>query len=162
MHLSYKAGQVVNIGESVQPMIGLCSYGEACAQLRRAVQALTTGGFWIPRSLLSCFMDQMLSCVLHRLVWGSAHLSRREREVLDALLKNLYKKESASKLPISERTMKFHVANLLAKPSVQRCTTLTLQCLHAVPELTSGAGPASVPILASLPVALPFPQVVDC
>jgi len=47
-------------------------------------------------------------------------VSRREREVLDLLLDNLCNKEIASKLFISERTVKFHVSNLLSKFGVQR------------------------------------------
>jgi DNA-binding NarL/FixJ family response regulator len=47
-------------------------------------------------------------------------LSRREREVLESLLRNLSNKEIASQLNISERTVKFHVSNLLAKHGVRR------------------------------------------
>ena len=47
-------------------------------------------------------------------------ISRREREVLDLLLENLSNKEIAARLFISERTVKFHVSNLLSKFNVQR------------------------------------------
>ena len=57
---------------------------------------------------------------------GPARLSRREREVLDALLENLSNKEIASKLNMSERTAKFHVSNLLAKYGVRRRADLIL------------------------------------
>jgi DNA-binding NarL/FixJ family response regulator len=40
---------------------------------------------------------------------------RREREVLDLLLDNLSNKEIAGKLFVCERTVKFHVSNLLSK-----------------------------------------------
>ncbi len=49
-----------------------------------------------------------------------ANISRREREVLDLLLANLSNKEIAARLFISERTVKFHVSNLLSKFNVQR------------------------------------------
>ena len=45
----------------------------------------------------------------------ATELSRREQEVLDALLENLANKEIASSFNISERTVKFHVSNLLSK-----------------------------------------------
>lgn len=115
---------------------GLLSYSEAREQLPRALQAVAAGGFWVPRSLLSRFVDSMLSSARsRRWVAGSSDLSRREREVLDALLGNLSNKEIASKLHISERTVKFHISNLLAKFGVQRRTDLILQCLQAVPTV---------------------------
>ena len=60
----------------------------------------------------------------------SADLSRREREVLDALLENLANKEIASRLNISERTVKFHVSNLLSKLGVRRRADLILLCFQ--------------------------------
>jgi DNA-binding CsgD family transcriptional regulator len=51
--------------------------------------------------------------------------------VLDALLENQANKEIANKLNISERTVKFHVSNLLAKFGVQRRNDLILQHLQA-------------------------------
>ena len=59
---------------------------------------------------------------------GSAELSRREQEVLDSLLENLANKEIGSKLNISERTVKFHVSNLLSKFGVRRRADLILLC----------------------------------
>jgi len=54
------------------------------------------------------------------------NLSRREQEVLDSLLENLSNKEIASKLNIAERTVKFHVSNLLSKFGVRRRADLIL------------------------------------
>ena len=54
------------------------------------------------------------------MISSSVGLSRREREVLQAVLDNLSNKEIAGQLNISERTAKFHVSNLLAKFGVQR------------------------------------------
>jgi DNA-binding NarL/FixJ family response regulator len=55
-------------------------------------------------------------------------LSRREQEVLSSLLENLANKEVAERLHISERTVKFHVSNLLAKFGVRRRADLILLC----------------------------------
>jgi DNA-binding NarL/FixJ family response regulator len=42
-------------------------------------------------------------------------LTRREKEVLDGILRSLANKEIASELNLSERTVKFHVSSLLSK-----------------------------------------------
>ncbi len=42
-------------------------------------------------------------------------LTRREKEVLDGILRSMANKEIASELNLSERTVKFHVSSLLAK-----------------------------------------------
>jgi DNA-binding NarL/FixJ family response regulator len=59
---------------------------------------------------------------------SSAELSRREQEVLSSLLENLSNKEIGNKLNISERTVKFHVSNLLSKFGVRRRADLILLC----------------------------------
>lgn len=106
---------------------GLMTFTDANEQLGRAVEEVASGGFWVPRSLLSRFVDETISTVRRpRGPAGPARLSRREREVLDALLENLSNKEIASKLNMSERTAKFHVSNLLAKYGVRRRADLIL------------------------------------
>jgi DNA-binding CsgD family transcriptional regulator len=65
---------------------------------------------------------------------GAADLTEREREVLESLLQNLSNKEIAKKLTISERTAKFHVANLLAKYGVKRRADLILLGLAPTSE----------------------------
>jgi DNA-binding NarL/FixJ family response regulator len=107
---------------------GLLNYSEATTQLPRALEAVSTGGYWVPRALLSRFVD----AILHEGRSGhprpavSKKLSRREQEILDSLLTNLSNKEIANKLNISERTVKFHVSNLLSKYGVQRRADLIL------------------------------------
>ncbi|MBI3668575.1 MAG: response regulator transcription factor [Acidobacteria bacterium] len=113
---------------------GLICYAEAHQQLRRALETLARGGFWVPRSVLSRFVDDMLSSVPgHRRLSGTTGLSRREQEVLDCLLENLANKEIADKLHISERTVKFHVSNLLSKFGVRRRADLILLSLQSRP-----------------------------
>lgn len=54
-----------------------------------------------------------------RSVPAPVHLSRREQEVLDGILRSQANKEIASALNVSERTVKFHVSSLLAKFKVR-------------------------------------------
>jgi DNA-binding NarL/FixJ family response regulator len=111
---------------------GLLTYAEAREQLPRALPQVASGGFWVPRATLSEFVDSILSNTHNRRlkVDSAADLSRREREVLDALLENLANKEIASRLNISERTVKFHVSNLLTKFGVRRRADLILLCFQ--------------------------------
>lgn len=113
-----------------QGVKGILSYGEARDQLPRALPLVAAGGFWVPRELLSRFVDSILTTTQGRRLRGDApsELSRREQEVLNSLLENLANKEVASRLNISERTVKFHVSNLLAKFGVRRRADLILLC----------------------------------
>lgn len=111
---------------------GLLSYSEARRQLPQALKAVAEGGCWVPRSLLSRFMDSMVNGNgRKRVAIGLNVLTLREQEVLSALLDNLSNKEIAAKLHISERTAKFHVSNLLSKFDVQNRQELILHCLAA-------------------------------
>ena len=89
--------------------------------------ARSNGGFWVPRSVLSGFVDSILTSQGRRLKTDTVtNLSRREQEVLDSLLENLSNKEIASKLNIAERTVRSHVSNLLNKFGVRRRADLIL------------------------------------
>ncbi len=109
---------------------GLLTYAEAVEQLPRALPLVAGGGFWVPRNVLSTFVDSILTDQHRRRLKpeGQASLSRREREVLDSLLENVSNKEIAAKLNISERTVKFHVSKLLNKFGVRRRADLILLC----------------------------------
>jgi DNA-binding NarL/FixJ family response regulator len=109
---------------------GILSYAEAREQLPLALPQVAAGGIWVPRPVLSRFVDSILSSTQGRRlrVDSPNELSRREQEVLAGLLENLANKEVADRLHISERTVKFHVSNLLAKFGVRRRADLILLC----------------------------------
>lgn len=111
-----------------QGVKGILNYAEAREQLPRAVPLVVAGGFWVPRTVLSRFVDSILTAAGGRRLRGDfpTELSRREQEVLSGLLENLANKEVADRLHISERTVKFHVSNLLAKFGVRRRADLIL------------------------------------
>jgi NarL family two-component system response regulator LiaR len=107
---------------------GLLTYADAYDQLPKAVPQVAAGGFWVPRSVLSGFVESILSSGSNG-HWSSTSvtgLSPREQEVLDAVLQNLSNKEIANKLNISERTVKFHVSHLLEKFCVRRRADLIM------------------------------------
>ena len=99
---------------------GLLTFAESREQLGCAVAAVAGGGYWAPRALLSRFLDGLVEIGRPARLPGSPALSPREIEVLAPLLRSLSNKEIAEGLHISERTVKFHVSNLLGKFSVQR------------------------------------------
>jgi DNA-binding NarL/FixJ family response regulator len=111
---------------------GLLRYEEARRRLAEAVSVVAAGGFWVPRPLLSRFVDSVLAIDRgRRWLTGAAGMSGRERQVLDALLENLANKEIAARLHLSERTVKFHVSNLLSRFGVSSRSELILHCLQA-------------------------------
>jgi DNA-binding NarL/FixJ family response regulator len=110
---------------------GLMTYSEAPLALASAFDALLKGSYWVPSILLSRFVESILPSSRNRtLISSSVGLSRREREVLQAVLDNLSNKEIAGQLNISERTAKFHVSNLLAKFGVQRRADLIVMSFN--------------------------------
>lgn len=108
---------------------GLVRYEELRERLPVALDAVADGGFWAPRALVGRFMDELARGRRGRAIPGSASLSLREREVLALVLDGLSNKEIASRLHISERTVKFHVSNLLTKFHSKSRSELFLQCL---------------------------------
>ncbi len=130
---------------------GLLTYAHARRQFLPALTAVSRGGYWVPRVLLTLFLDTLLSRGAAPEPARRTSLSRREQDVLDPLLLNFSNKEIAARLNISERTVKFHVSNLLAKFQVQRRADLILQSFQAqslLPALVAGShgGPKDPPV----------------
>ena len=109
---------------------GLLTYEQVREQLPTALPLVANGGFWVPRAVLSGFVESILGGPYRRklMVISSANLSLREHEVLGSLLENLSNKEIGSKLNVTERTVKFHVSNVLNKFGVRRRADLILHC----------------------------------
>ena len=106
---------------------GIITYAEVTERLPRILREVNAGGFWVPRMLLSRFVDSTrLESVPPRPLGREPALTPREREILDDLLQNLSNKEIARKRHISSRTAKFHVSNVLAKHNVKRRADLFL------------------------------------
>ena len=120
---------------------GLLTYADTARALLSALQTVTTGGLWVGRALLSRFVDAALCTVPLRVyATGFEGLTRRERQVLEAVLDNLSNKEIARRLHMSERTAKFHVSNLLVKHGVRRRADLLFCALRNGPNRKSSDG----------------------
>jgi len=86
-----------------------------------------------------------------RAIGSGVKISRREQEVLDGVLQSLGNKEIASRLNVSERTVKFHVSSLLAKFGVSDRIALSR-------EVSLGRMPAGTPpLLTPMPTLFGYP-----
>ena len=121
---------------------GLVNYAEVTRTLPQALQTVVDGGLWVGRALLSRFVDSALCTVPLRVyATGFEGLTRRERQVLEAVLDNLSNKEIARRLHMSERTAKFHVSNLLVKHGVRRRADLLFCALKNAGQSGPRRGP---------------------
>ncbi len=114
---------------------GLLDYSEASGNLPEAVILVANGGYWVERRLLSRFRGSRVRSPRRRIAQTrSAGLSPREGQVLKCVRERLSNKEIARKLKISERTVKFHVSNLLAKFEVKRRLDLIMLLVQDEPS----------------------------
>lgn len=84
-----------------------------------------------------------------RFVVSPVQLSHRQEEVLRAILQGLTNKEIASRLQVSESTIKFHVSLLLQKFEVANRWELTRKATDFLSA--QGAGNSNYPVSASAP-----------
>lgn len=87
------------------------------AELPRAIHSILAGHPWVPAEVLMTFVNQT-KALLERQTLPGQSLTARESQVLQLLMRRLTNKEISRSLVISERTVKFHVSNILAKLNV--------------------------------------------
>jgi DNA-binding NarL/FixJ family response regulator len=83
-------------------------------ELRLAIQSVLEGTPWVPPEVLLAFVKQAKTLLDAQLLPGQS-LTAREGQVLQLLMRRLTNKEISAALGISERTVKFHVSNVLGK-----------------------------------------------
>jgi DNA-binding NarL/FixJ family response regulator len=83
-------------------------------ELREAIRSILDGQYWVPSEVLTAFVKHAQSLEQAGLVPGNS-LTAREGQVLRLLMRQLTNKEISKVLVLSERTVKFHVSNILAK-----------------------------------------------
>jgi DNA-binding NarL/FixJ family response regulator len=104
----------------------------ASSQLGSAVEAIAGGGFWVPRTLLSGFIDSVIGAVRRtKLALGRAELDESEAKLMDALLENTDDVVIARELEVSLEDLKEQIARLLQKFGVRRRADLMLLRLSA-------------------------------
>jgi len=106
--------------------------------VRKAIEEVTAGSIWAPRRLLSRLIDRLLSVSDTSLTRATSHLTLRERQVLELILKARSNREIACQLGIEERTVKAHVGRLMRKTGVENRIELSMRALES--SMVQGAG----------------------
>jgi DNA-binding NarL/FixJ family response regulator len=113
-------------------MAGARAYLDANARpetVRMAIDEVTSGSIWAPRRLLSRLIDRLLNVSDSSLANARAHLTDRERQVLELILLARSNREIARQLGIEERTVKSHVGRLMRKTGVENRIELSMRAL---------------------------------
>ncbi len=83
-------------------------------ELPAAVRAVSAGNLWAPARVLSLYKQQT-AWIRSKEFKERFSITARENQVLQMMLRRLSNKEIGGALGISERTVKFHVSNILSK-----------------------------------------------
>ncbi|NCG07587.1 MAG: DNA-binding response regulator [Gammaproteobacteria bacterium] len=108
---------------------GYCHVAAAPAQLRLVADTVKNGGFWLPASLLRRVMASaggLVSQISARKSVSLDDLTKRERQVAQAVSDGLSNREIAERLSISERTVKARLTSVFQKVDVRDRVQLAL------------------------------------
>jgi two-component system, NarL family, nitrate/nitrite response regulator NarL len=83
-------------------------------ELPLAIRSILQGQPWVPPEVLLAFVKQSRALLDSQRLHGHFRTAR-EGEILQLLMRRLTNKDISSLLAISERTVKFHVSNILNK-----------------------------------------------
>ena len=97
-------------------------------ELPQAIRSILKGQLWVPSEVLLAFVKQAKALLDAQLLHGH-FLTAREGEILQLLMRRLTNKEISSALGIAERTVKFHVSNILGKLQLADRRGLSLERL---------------------------------
>jgi DNA-binding NarL/FixJ family response regulator len=94
------------------------------------------GNLWFPRPIIAEYVRNT-NLLLDKRVRRDLSLTARETEVLELMIRRFSNKEIAGALGISERTVKYHVSNVLSKLRAENRRTL-LTALNTAQEGEKG------------------------
>jgi DNA-binding NarL/FixJ family response regulator len=103
--------------------------GAPPSEFARAIQAVSQGSVWVPRRVLSMFIELAITQQKRFLYGGNDALTDREKQVLNMLVAGLSNKEIGAPLGIAERTVKAHIARMMRKVGAHNRIELSV---HAV------------------------------
>jgi DNA-binding NarL/FixJ family response regulator len=105
---------------------GCIEEGASAAEFVRAFRAVHEGSTWLPRTVLSMFVERYHAGDARKLQPSRRPFTEREKEVLELLVTGCSNKEIGAPLGIQERTVKAHVAKLMHKLGVQNRIALSV------------------------------------
>jgi DNA-binding NarL/FixJ family response regulator len=108
---------------------GYCHVAAAPAQLRLVANTVKNGGFWLPASLMRRFLVSaggLAAKISTSEVNNLDDLTKRERQVAQAVADGLSNREIALRLNISERTVKARLTSVFQKLDVRDRVQLAL------------------------------------
>jgi DNA-binding NarL/FixJ family response regulator len=116
---------------------GCVEEGASAAEFARAFRAVHEGSVWVPRRVLSMFVERTNGIDGRTNVPSSRRMfTNREKEVLELLVAGRSNKEIGTPLGIEERTVKAHVAKLMRKVGVQNRIALSVHAItHSLVSL---------------------------
>ena len=91
---------------------------ELIQKLPEVVHAVVQGKLWIRRGILNEYVRRT-NLLLRRLSTSDPMFTAREHQIIDFLRRGYSNKQIANMLDISERTVKFHVSNVLRKCNME-------------------------------------------
>ena len=103
-------------------------------ELLLAVRGIMGGNLWFSRPVVAEYVRNT-NLLLDKHMRRDLSLTARETEVLELMIRRFSNKEIAGALGISERTVKYHVSNVLSKLRAENRRTL-LTALDAADEST--------------------------
>jgi DNA-binding NarL/FixJ family response regulator len=115
-------GEKVNDGVGL--IVGVCLMQCFSAKDMRFMTELPTSESFSLQSEIEKMVKQI------RFVAPRKNLTVREKQVLSGIVRGLANKEIAKEINLAERTVKFHVSNLLAKYGVPGRLALSHYALH--------------------------------
>ena len=102
---------------------GILPRNTSLEELLKAIRVVRDRQIWAPKSVVARALD-MLSGVHNS---DDGHLTPRERDVLNHLLRGLSNREIAERAAISQATVKAHVTSIFRKLSVRDRTQLVVR-----------------------------------
>lgn len=97
-----------------QGISGVLTFANIRDHLPKAVHAIAEGHLWFRREVLDKYVNQT-SNLVRNCYSAEQKFTAREKEIMDLLLQDLPNRLIAQRLAVSERTIKFHVSNILRK-----------------------------------------------
>lgn len=101
------------------PIDGVIACDSNLALLVKALQVVSTGQVWVDNSLLKLLLQQAESHAVNR-----EQLSKKERDIVILISQGCRNKDIATRLCISEQTVKTHLSRIFRKLNISTRTQL--------------------------------------